>query len=279
MAAPLSDPTVVTVLQELKDNGFILGKNLTVDSRGVGLRPDQMMEAARQIAEDKADLLLTAGPVATRAAQAATKTIPILAIADDMVGDGLVESLANRRGNTTGMSLLSADLDGKRQELLIGLFPRAKKMTMLTDGTNTKVALLQARARESGVDMTALPIPKPDDIEPALKKAKADGVTALNILGGAILFAMRQKVFDTATALGLATMYQWSEGVRDGPNLEQTFRQRGRQALKLLRGTKPSDMPIEQPTVVKLAINLKLAAQLGITVPPAFLQRADEVIE
>lgn len=285
MAAPLSDPTVVTVLDELKNNGFILGKNLTVDARGEGLRPDQMIEAARQIAEDKADLLLTAGPVATRAAQAATKTIPILAVADDMVGDGLVKSLANRRGNTTGMSFLSADLDGKRQELLIELFPRAKKMAMLTDGTNTKVALLQARARESGVDMSVLPISKPDDIEPALKKAKADGVTALNILGGAILFAMRPKVFDTATALGLATMYQWSEGVREGalaaygPSLLEMFRQRGRQALKLLRGTRPSDMPIEQPTVVKLALNLKLAAQLGITVPPALLQRADEVIE
>jgi ABC transporter substrate binding protein len=175
MAAPLSDPAVVAVLDELKSNGFILGKNLTVDSRGASLRPDQMLEAARQIAEDKADLLLTAGPVATRAVQAVTKTIPILAVADDMVSDGLVESLANRRGNTTGMSFLSADLDGKRQELLIELFPRAKKMAMLTDGTNTKVALLQARARESGVDVSVLPIPKPDDIQPALKKAKADG--------------------------------------------------------------------------------------------------------
>ena len=284
-AAPITDPTIATVLDELKNNGFVLGRNLAVDPRGVSLRPDQMMEAARQIAEDKVDLFLTGGTAATRAAQAATSTTPILAITDDMVGDGLVESLANRRGNTTGISLLSADLDGKRQELLIELFPGAKKMAMLTDGTNTKVALLQARARESGVDMSVLPISKPDDIEPALKKAKSDGVTAVNILGGAILFAMRQKIFDTATSLGLATMYQWSEGVREGalaaygPSLMEMFRQRGRQALKLLRGTKPSDMPIEQPTVVKFALNLKRAVQLGIAVPPGLLQRADEVIE
>src|SRR5882757_5200331 len=111
-SVPITDPTIATVLDELKNSGFVLGKNLAVDPRGVGLRPDQMMEAARQIAEDKADLFLTGGNAAT----------------DDMVGDGLVESLANRRGNTTGMSLLSADLDGKRQELLIELFPRAKKM-------------------------------------------------------------------------------------------------------------------------------------------------------
>ncbi len=285
ITVPMSDPTTATVLDELKNNGFILGKNLTVDPRGVSLRPDQMMEAARQIAEAKVDLILTGGPAATKAAQAATSTIPILTIADDLVGDGLVDSLANRRGNTTGMSILSADLDGKRQELLIELLPTAKKMAMLWDGTNTKAALLQARAKESGVDMLVLPISKPDDIEPALKKAKADGATAINILGGSIQFAMRQKIFDTATALGLATMYQWPEGVREGalaaygPSLEQMFRQRGRQALKLLRGARPSDMPIEQPTTIKLVLNLKLAAQLGITVPPTLLQRADEVIE
>ena len=282
---PITDPTTVTVLDVLRKNGFIQGKNLTVDPRGLSLRPDQMMAIARQIAEDKVDLFLTGGSVGTRAAQAATSTIPILAITDDMVGDGLVDSLANRRGNTTGISVLSADLDGKRQELLIELLPKTKKMAMLTDGTNTKVALLQARAKEGGVDMLVLPISKPDDIEPALKKAKDDGVTAINILGGAILFAMRPKIFDTATALGLVTMYQWPEGVREGalaaygPSLIEIFRQRGHQAAKLLRGTRPSDMPIEQPTVVKLAINLKLAAQLGIVVPSAFLQRADEVIE
>lgn len=282
---PLSDPTTVMVLDELKNNGFVLGKNLAIDQHGFSLLPGQMTGAARQIAEDKVDLFLTGGSAGTRAAQAATSTIPILAITDDMVGDGLVDSLANRRGNTTGISVLSADLDGKRQELLIELLPRAKKMAMLTDGTNTKVALLQARAKEGGVDMLVLPISKPDDIEPALKQAKADGVTAINILGGAILFAMRPKIFDTATALGLVTMHQWPEGVREGalvaygPSLMEIFRQRGRQAVKLLRGAKPSDMPIEQPTVVKLAINLKLAAELRIVVPPAFLQRADETIE
>jgi putative ABC transport system substrate-binding protein len=156
---------------------------------------------------------------------------------------------------------------------------------MLSDGTNSKFALLQSRAKESGVDISVLTISKPDDIEPTLKEAKADGATAINMLGGSILFAMRRKIFDAATALGLATMYQWSEGIHEGalaaygPSLEEMFRQRGRQALKLLRGARPSDMPIEQPTTIKLALNLTLAAQLGVTVPPALLQRADDVIE
>jgi putative ABC transport system substrate-binding protein len=285
ITVPLNDPSIATVLDELKKNGFVLGENLAVDPRGISLRPDAMKDAAREIVGDRPDLILTGGPLATRAAQAATNAIPILAITDDMVGEGLVETLANRRGNTTGMSVLSADLDGKRQELLIDLLPAAKKMAMLSDGTNPRSAQLQARARESGIDMSLVPIAKPDDIEPGLKAAKAAGVTAVNILGGSVQFSMRQKIFDTANALGLATMYQWPEGVRQGalaaygPSLEEMFRQRGRQALKLLRGTKPSDMPIEQPTTIKFALNLKLAAQLGIAFPPAMLQRADDVIE
>jgi putative ABC transport system substrate-binding protein len=158
-------------------------------------------------------------------------------------------------------------------------------MAMLANATNNRLAALQSRARESGVDVSILPISKPDDVEPALKQARADGAAAINILADSFLFAMRQRIFATAIALGLGTMYQWTEGIQEGalaaygPSLDETFRQRGRQAAKLLRGAKPSDLPVEQPTTVKLAINLKLARQLGIVVPPGLLQRADEVIE
>ena len=282
---PLSDPTTVMVLDELKNNGFVLGKNLAIDQHSFSLLPGQMTEAARQIADGKVDLILTAGPVATRAAQAATSTVPILAVTDDMVGEGLVGSLANRAGNTTGISMLATELDGKRQEILIELLPNAKKMAMLSDATGARPAALQTRARGSGVDVSILPVAKPDDVEPALKQAKADGVAAINILASPFFFAMRQRIFASATALGLGTMFQFADGVGEGalaaygPGLKETFRQRGRQAAKLLRGAKPSDMPIEQPTTVKLALNLKLAGQLGIVIPPALLQRADEVLE
>ncbi len=284
-AVPPADATFATVLEELKGLGFIEGKNLIVDPRGFSLRSDQMVAVARQLAEAKIDLFLTGGGLATKAAQAASSTIPILGIADDMVGEGLVGSLANRGGNTTGISILAAELDGKRQEILIELLPNSKKMAMLADATSERLAALQTRARSSGVDVAILPIAKPDDLEPALKQAKADGVAAINILANSFLFAMRQRIFATATALDLGTMYQWTEGIREGalaaygPSLDETFRQRGRQAAKLLRGAKPSDLPVEQPTTVKFAINLKLAGQLGIAVPPALLQRADEVIE
>jgi putative ABC transport system substrate-binding protein len=284
-AVPPADATIATVLDELSRLGFVEGKNLMVDPRGFRLRSDQMTAVAQQLAEARIDLFLTGGGLATKAAQAASSTIPILGIADDMVGEGLVGSLANRGGNTTGLSILSAELNGKRQEILMELLPKSKKMAMLAEATNQQFAALQSNARARGVDVSILTISKPDDVEPALKQAKADGATAINIAGSAFLFAMRQQIFATATALGLGTMYQWTEGIREGalaaygPSLDETFRQRGRQAARLLRGAKPSDMPVEQPTTIKLAINLKLARQLGIDVPPALLQRADEAVE
>lgn len=284
-AVPPTDATITTVLEELNRLGFVEGKNLIVDPRGFRLRPDQMIAVAQQLAEAGIDLFLTGGGLATKAAQAASSTIPILAIADDMVGEGLVGSLANRGGNTTGLSILSAELNGKRQEILMELLPKSKKMAILADAASQQFAALQSSARARGVDVSILTISKPDDVEPALKQARADGATAINIAGSALLFAMRQQILATATALGLGTMYQWTEGIREGalaaygPSLDETFRQRGRQAARLLRGAKPSDLPVEQPTTIKLAINLKLARQLGIDVPPTLLQRADEVVE
>jgi putative tryptophan/tyrosine transport system substrate-binding protein len=285
VTVPLTDMTIATVLEELKGLGFVEGKNLVVDPRGLSLRPDQMAAVARQLAEAKVDLFLTGGGLATKAAQAASSTIPILSITDDMVGEGVVSSLTNRVGNTTGISILAAELDGKRQEILIELLPNAKKLAMLSDVTGEQLGAMQTRARSGGIDVAILRVAKPDDIELALKQARAEGAAAINILASPFLFAMRQRIFAAATELGLGTMYQWTEGIREGalaaygPSLNETFRQRGRQVAKVLRGAKPTDLPIEQPTTVKLALNLKLAGQLGIAIPPAVLQRADEVIE
>src|SRR5207302_5386738 len=285
---PLTDATIATVLEELGRIGFVQGKNLTVDPRGLSLQPDRMAAVARELAEAKVDLFLTGGGPAIRAVQAATSSIPILGIADDMVGEGLVGSLANRAGNTTGISLLSTELDGKRQELLIELLPNTKKMAMLADAAISaaeRLAALQARARASGVDAAIIAIAKPGELEDALKRVKAGGAGAVNILASPLLFAIRRQIFALASSLDMATMFQFAEGAREGalaaygPSLDATFRQRGRQAAKLLRGAKPADLPVEQPTTIKLALNLKLAKDLGITVPPPLLQRADEVIE
>lgn len=285
---PLTDPSIATVLDELGRLGFVEGKNLVVDKRGLSLSTDRMASVARELAASNVDLFLTGGRLATKAAQAASGTIPILAISDDMVGEGLVGSLANSAGNTTGISILATELDGKRQDILIELLPEARHMAMLADATipaGDRLTGLQARARASGVAIDILAIASPDDLQAALGQAKAQGASAVNILASPLLFANRQKIFAAATALKLATMYQWIDGLGEGalaaygPGLEETFRQRGRQAAKLLRGVKPAELPVEQPTAVKLAINLKLAREIGLVVPASMLQRAEEVVE
>jgi putative ABC transport system substrate-binding protein len=288
VTVPITDTTISTVIEELGRLGFVEGKNLVVDPRGLSLAPDRMAAVAQELAAAKVDLFLAGGSVSTKAAQAASSTIPILAISEDMVGEGLVGSLANRGGNTTGISLLATELDGKRQEILIELLPGARKLAMLADATipaGNRHAALQARAQASGVDISIVSIAKGDDLEPALKQAKAQGALAINILASPLLFANRRQIFATAAALGLGTMYQFAEGIGEGalaaygPSLIETFRQRGRQAAKLLRGAKPADLPVEQPTTIKLAINLKLARELGISVPAPLLQRADDALE
>jgi putative tryptophan/tyrosine transport system substrate-binding protein len=267
VTVPLTDASIATVLDELGRLGFVQGKNLVVDTRGLSLLPDRMAAVARELAAAKVDLFLTGGPLATRAAQAASSTIPILAISDDMVGEGLVGSLANKGGNTTGISILATELNGKRQDILIELLPEVRHMAMLADATiadGERLTALQARARASGVDIDILSIARPDDLQPALEQAKAHGAAAVNILASPLLFANRQKIFAAAAALKLATMYQWIDGIREGafaaygPGLEETFRQRARQASKILRGVKAAELPVE---------------------PASMLQRADEVVE
>jgi putative tryptophan/tyrosine transport system substrate-binding protein len=276
------------ILEGLKAMGFVEGKNLVMDGRGYDLRPDQFAAVARELAEAKVDLILAGGGPAIKAAQAVTDSIPIVGFADDMVGEGLVQSLANREGNTTGISILAAELDGKRQEVLMELLPKAKKLAVLADArliTTAHRQTLEERARSSGVSLSFQLVAKPEDVEPALEAIKADGAAAVNILASPLLFQSRERMFARAKALRLPSIYQWPEGTTEGalvaygPDYAETFGRWGRLAGKVLRGAKPRELPVEQPTRFLLAINLGLARQFGIEVAPAMLQRADEVIE
>ena len=205
------------MLAGLKTMGFIDGQNVVEDLRGFSLHPDQMAAAAQELVAAKVDLLAAGGGPALKASQAATSTIPIVGVADDIIREGVVGSLANRGGNTTGISFLSTELDGKRQELLLEFLPKAQKMALLAEAGLLQpdaVKAMQDRARAGGVDLSVLRIVEPDDIEPALDKAKAEGVQAINILASSLLFSVRLKIFVRATSLGLPTMYQWPEGFR-----------------------------------------------------------------
>jgi putative ABC transport system substrate-binding protein len=285
VAFPSDDPSRISMMEGLASMGFVEGKNLVVDQPGMD--PRQFPVMARQLVQANVDLLMAGGP-AIKAAQSASSTIPIVGLADDMVQEGYVGSLANRTGNTTGVSILATELDTKRLEILMELLPKARRLAVLADARllkSAQVEKFEAAARQRSVELSIVRADSVEDIEPGLKAAQAAGAEGVNILGSPLLFTARRKMFTATTALRLPTVYQWPEGVTEGavvaygPRYDETFRQWGRMAGKVLFGTKPSALPVEQPSKFELAVNMKTAKALGLTIQPALLARADEVIE
>jgi putative tryptophan/tyrosine transport system substrate-binding protein len=279
----------VALFEELRRHGFIEGQNLMVDLRGYGLRVDQFSEVAVELVDARVDVILAGGNPAIRAAQQATATIPILGFTDDMVGSRLVSSMAHPGGNTTGVSILATELDGKRQEILIEIVPGAHHIAALADSNTTASPQLQAlqdATRAHGVELSLHQIASSEEIVGAIDAVKAAGAAALNVLASPLLFAQRQLIIERTAVLRLPAMYQWPETAEEGglagygPRIVQLFRDVvSRQLIKLLQGAQPADLPVEQPTKFELAINLKTAKALGLTIPQSMLDRADEVIE
>ena len=206
-----------------------------------------------------------------------------------MLGQGLVNSLARPGGNTTGVSVLATELDGKREEFLIEAVPGLRRMAILADSKVTRSSELQAlqeAARTRGVEASMHRVASTEEIPATLDTAKASGVAALNVLSSPLLYANRQLIMDRVAALRLPAVYPFPEEAEEGgfvgygPTIVQIFRDIMAQKLvKLLRGVKPADIPVEQPTHFELWINLKTANRLGVTVPETLLARADKVIE
>jgi len=281
-------PPFAPFFDELRQLGFVEGENLIVDARGFAARTKQFPALAIELANSPVDAILCGGPDATRAAQRATRTIPILGNLDDFVAAGLVSSFAHPEGNTTGVSFLATELDGKRQEILMELVPKARRMAALMDvgGTAMKrVQALQNATRARGVELAGYVVDRPERIVAVIEEAQLAGAQALNLLASPVLNARRFDIFERTHALRLPTIYQWPESAKEGgliaygPRIGNIYRQLARQLAKLLRGAKPSEVPIEQPTSFDLAINASVAKKIGIEVPPTLLARADEVIE
>jgi putative ABC transport system substrate-binding protein len=281
-------PASLRRTDELRRRGFIEGQNLTIDHRDFGLHADLISQYAAELVKAQVDVIEAAGSVATRAAQQATKTIPIIGVAEDMVGERLVDSLARPNGNTTGVSILATELDGKRQEILIEAVPGLRRMAALADSnatTDAKLYALQEAARARNIELSIHRIARGEEIAAAIDMARASGATALNVLASPMLFANGQLIMDRVSVLRLPAIYQWAEMAEGGgfaaygPRITQIPEITARQAVMLFRGTKVADIPVEQPTKFELVINLKTANALGVTVPPALLARADKVIE
>ena len=288
-AGPRSLPTFGAMIEELRRFGFIEGKNLTIDFRSYASHTDLIPEFAAELVKAHVDVILVNGDAAIRAAQKATTTIPILAGSDDMVGAGLVNSMARPGGNTTGVSILATELDGKRQEILIEAVPGLRRMAALADPNRTpvvKLDALQDAARTRNIELSVHRVASGAEIAAAIDMARELGAEALNVLASPMLYASRQLIMDRVAALRLPSMYQWPEEAEEGgllgygPRLIDTYRELVTGHLvKLLRGVKPADIPIEQPTKFELVINLKTAKAMGVTVPEGLLARADKVME
>ena len=287
--APRTAPWHVALYDALRRQGFVEGQNLVADPNGYGMHVEQLGEHASELVKANVDVIICAGEPPVRAAQQATKAIPILAIAEDMVGSGFVASLAKPGGNITGVSILTTELDGKRQEILMEALIGIRRMAALVDTNSTtppKLQALQDAARARSVELSIHRVSKPEEIESAIDAAKKSGAEGLNVLASAFLFNTRQIILPHVAALRLPTIYQWPEIIEEGglmgygPHLVQIYGEIwSRQLAELLRGTKPADIPVEQPTKFDLAVNLKTAKALSLALSESFLQRADKVIE
>jgi putative ABC transport system substrate-binding protein len=274
--------------EELHGLGFVEGQNLTVIPGGFDVRNELLSEVAAALGRAAPDAIVAAGPIAARAAQAATKTIPILAASDDMVGDGLVPSMRRPGGNTTGVSLIAFELDGKRQDLLMELVPGAHRIAALADphvATPQHLQVLSDAARRHGVEVSVFSARTPEEIVPAMNAAKASGAEGLNVLATPLFFFNRRLVITHAAELRLPAMYQWPEMAEQGglagygPRITQWFRQLARLLVEVLRGANPGELPVEQPTRFELVVNLQAAKAIGHEIPAGLALRADKVIE
>jgi len=261
---------------------------VAIEYRWAEGRNERFSEIAAEFARLKVDVIVTSGGAGIAAKQA-TSTIPIVfAIANDPVGIGLVESLARPGGNVTGLSLLAPDLAGKRLENLRQVLPAIRSVAILGNAGYRAAVIemgeLQEIAPKLGIEAVVSEVRRAADIAPAIEQLKGR-VDALYVCADPLISTSHVLINDLALAARLPTMHaakEYIEGrglVSYGPHFPDLFRRAGDYVDKILRGAKPGDLPIEQPTKFELVINLKTARALGITVPPAVLAAADEVIE
>jgi putative ABC transport system substrate-binding protein len=273
-------------VQRLRELGWIEGRSVAIDYRWAEERFD---EIAAEFVRLNVDVIVTAGTPAILAAKKATSLIPIVfAAAADPVGAGLVASLAGPVGNITGLSLLMPDLAGKRIELLREVIPALRALAIMGNvgnrGTVLEIAEVQAAAETLGLEVAKFEIRRAEDIAPAFETLKGRA-GALYIVSDPLVVSDRGRINTLALGVQMPTLYSVEENVRAGgllsygPNRSEMWRRAADFVDKILRGAKPAEIPIEQPTKLKLVINLKTARALGLTIPDKVLALADEVIE
>jgi putative tryptophan/tyrosine transport system substrate-binding protein len=276
--------------QGLRELGYVEGKNIVIEWRYAEGKQGRLLALAAELVRLKVDVIVTAGPASTRPAKETTVTTPIvMAQVNDPVGNGFVASLARPGGNITGLATLAPELSGKQLELLKETVPKLSRVAVL--GTSTEPANAQSlkevelAARAFKVKLQYLDVLDPKDIETVFRAASKGRAEAVLVLSSAVFISHRTQIADLAVKSRMPAIYYRSLFVDDGglmsygANQNDLDRRAATYVDKILKGAKPADLPIEQPTKFEFVINLKTAKQIGLTIPPNVLARADKVIK
>jgi putative ABC transport system substrate-binding protein len=273
--------------QGLRELSWVEGQSIAVEYRNAERNFD---EAAAELVRLGVDLIVTAGPAATRSVKQATIKIPIVMVnVGDPVASGFVVSLARPGSNITGLSTISPELSGKRLELLKEAIPKVSRVAVFWNssnpGSSEQLKEIEIAAPSLGLKLQFLEIPKPDEFSNAFLATTKGRSEAVILIGNPIAFSNRKCILEFAAKNRLPAMYPASDYVEDGglmsyaPNISEQFMHAATYVDKILKGAKPADLPVEQPTKFELVINLKAAKQIGLTIPPNVLARADRVIK
>jgi putative tryptophan/tyrosine transport system substrate-binding protein len=274
----------------LRDLGYVEGQNITIEYRFADGLDERLPNLATELVQLKVDLIVATGTSGVQAAKNATKTIPIvMGNVTEPVGTGLVASLAHPGGNVTGLSNLGSDLGGKQLELLKEAFPKVSRVAVLWDPANAGNALwleeMKVAAGALRITLQPLEVRRPDDFKLAFSAIKRERAGAFSVLRNGLFNIYRPQIFDFAAKSRLPAMYPQSDYVDAGglmsygTNVDDMYRRAATCVDKILKGAKPADLPVEQPMKFEFIVNLKTAKQIGLTIPPNVLARADKVIK
>jgi putative ABC transport system substrate-binding protein len=285
--APPTSPRMESFRQGLRASGFIDGHNITIDLRYAQRGLQQLSELATELMRMNIDAIFAGGDLAAQVAKQATETIPIVVITDDILGAGVVASLSRPGGNVTGLTILGPELSAKRLELLRDIVPRLSRVSALWDPTSgaSQMTMTESAAQTLDLKLQILEVRRREDVAASLRAARNWQAEALNVFASPILASLHREIIAFAAEYRLPAIYQWKEHaeagglVSYGPGLAAMWRQSGILVAKVLKGAKPADLPVEQPSKFELVVNFKTAEALGLAIPPSVLLRADEVIE
>jgi len=276
--------------QGLRELGYVEGQNFVIEGRYYAYQIERLPALAAELVALKVDIIVAGAPPAPEAAQRATSTIPVvMAYHPDPVGSGLAASLSRPGSNVTGMSVLGRELDGKQLQLLKETVSENSRVAVLTNPTvpSNAIALknLEAAARSMNLQILPLQVRASGDFAAAFSAMKKDRAGALVVLGSSLFFAERKRIMELAShgrLPSIASFREYAEAgglMTYGADLRESFRRSATYVDKILKGAKPSDLPIEQPTKFELVINVKTAKALGLAIPQSMLERANQVIQ